>query len=69
MGAAALELIGVYAQKHLQLHQLYAHIAAENKISIQLFERQGYCFSGKKKDWNFYEEQYHDESIYQKLIE
>ena len=68
-GGAALELIGVYAQKHLQLHQLYAHIAAENKISIQLFERQGYCFVGKKKDWNFYEEQYHDESIYQKLIE
>ncbi|MGB1362052.1 MAG: GNAT family N-acetyltransferase [Flavobacteriaceae bacterium] len=68
-GGAALELIGDYARKHLQLHQLYAHIAVENKISIQLFERQGYCFVGKKKDWNFYEGQYHDESIYQKLIE
>ena len=67
--SAALELIGVYAQKHLQLHQLYANIAEENKISIQLFEGQGYCFAGKKKDWNFYEGQYHDESIYQKLIE
>ena len=68
-GGAALELIGDYARKYLQLHQLYAHIAVENKISIQLFERQGYCFVGKKKDWNFYEGQYHDESIYQKLIE
>ncbi len=67
-GAAALELIGVYAQKHLQLHQLYANIAEENQISIQLFEGQGYIFSGKKRDWNFYEGQYHDEIIYQKMI-
>jgi diamine N-acetyltransferase len=62
-------LIAVYAQKHLQLHQLYANIAEENRISIQLFEGQGYTFAGKKKDWNFYEGQYHDESIYQKMIE
>ena len=67
-GGAALDLIGNYARKHLQLHQLYAHIAVENKISIQLFENRGYCFVGKKKDWNFYEGEYHDESIYQKLI-
>ena len=67
-GGAALDLIGNYARKHLQLHQLYAHIAVENKISIQLFEHKGYCFVGKKKDWNFYEGEYHDESIYQKLI-
>lgn len=68
-GKAALQLIAVYAQKHLQLHQLYANIAEENRISIQLFEGQGYTFAGKKKDWNFYEGQYHDESIYQKMIE
>ncbi|MDG1941248.1 MAG: GNAT family N-acetyltransferase [Flavobacteriaceae bacterium] len=68
-GKAALQLIAVYAQKHLQLHQLYANIAEENRISIQLFEGQGYTFVGKKKDWNFYEGQYHDESIYQKMIE
>ena len=67
-GAAALDLIGNYARKYLQLHQLYANIAVENKISIQLFENKGYCFVGIKKDWNFYEGQYHDESIYQKLI-
>ena len=68
-GRAALELISFYAKNYLQLHQLYANIAVENKISIELFESQGYCFVGKKKDWNFYEGQYHDESIYQKLIE
>ena len=67
-GAAALDLISNYARNHLQLHQLYAHIAGENKISIQLFENKGYCFVGIKKDWNFYEGKYHDEIIYQKLI-
>ena len=67
-GAAALDLIGNYARKYLQLHQLYANIAVENKISIQLFENKGYCFVGIKKDWNFYEGEFHDESIYQKLI-
>ena len=67
-GAAALDLISNYARNNLQLHQLYAHIAVENKISIQLFENKGYCFVGIKKDWNFYEGKYHDEIIYQKLI-
>jgi diamine N-acetyltransferase len=50
------------------LYQLYAHIAVENNISIRLFERQGYDFVGTKKDWNFYDGKYHDESIYQKII-
>ena len=67
-GKAALQLIAVYAQKYLQLHQLYANIAEENRVSIQLFERQGYIFSGKKKDWNFYEGEYHHENIYQKMM-
>ena len=68
-GSAALDLIYVYAKKYLHLHQLYAFIAIENKISIRLFEGQGYHVTGKKKDWNFYEGRYHDEFIYQKLIE
>jgi diamine N-acetyltransferase len=65
---AALELIAEYAQKYLQLHQLFANIAVENQISIQLFEGQGYTFAGKKRDWNFYNGQFHDENIYQKMI-
>jgi len=67
-GAASLELISDYAKKYLQLHQLYANIASENKISIRLFEAQGYVFVGTKKDWNFYEGQFQDESTYQKII-
>ena len=68
-GKSSLELIALYAQKYLQLHQLYANSARENQMSIQLFEGQGYTFVGIKKDWNFYEGQYHAENIYQKMIE
>ena len=67
-GNASLELIETYAKERLQLHQLYAHIAAENQYSIQLFESQNFFLVGKKKDWNFYEGQFHDELIYQKIV-
>tara|TARA_Y100000389_G_C17359766_1_gene463099 strand:- start:238 stop:756 length:519 start_codon:yes stop_codon:yes gene_type:complete len=67
-GTGALALLGLYAKQYLQLHQLYANIAVENNISIKLFKCQGYHFVGTKKEWNFYDDQYHDESIYQKII-
>lgn len=67
-GAASLDLIEVYARRYLHLHQLYAHISSENKISIRLFEGQAYSFVGTKKDWNFYDGEFHDELIYQKII-
>ena len=67
-GTASLQLIDSYAKKHLQLHQLYANIAVENKASITLFKSEGYVYVGKKKDWNFYDDRFHDESIYQKII-
>ena len=66
--SAALELIEAYAKERLQLHQLYANIAKENLHSIQLFESQKFLLVGKKKDWNFYEGQFHDELIYQKIV-
>lgn len=66
--SAALELIEAYAKERLQLHQLYANIAKENQHSIQLFESQKFVLVGEKKDWNFYEGQFHDELIYQKIV-
>ena len=67
-GAAALASIEFFAKNQLQLHQLYADIAVENKTSIELFEKQKYVLIGTKKDWNFYEGKFHDEFNYQKLI-
>jgi len=68
LGAAALALLETYAQKYLQLHQLYAHIAIENQISKVLFEKLGYKCVGTKADWNYYDGRYHDELLYQKII-
>mgnify|MGYP003303429864 FL=1 len=67
-GNASLELIETYAKESLPLHQLYAAIAAENQYSIQLFESQKFFLVGKKKDWNFYDLQFHEELIYQKIV-
>lgn len=67
-GNAALGLLEDYVKVHLQMHQLYAHIAIENQTSIRLFENRGYNFVGTRKDWNFYEGRYHDEAIYQKIF-
>ncbi|MBH45679.1 MAG: GNAT family N-acetyltransferase [Flavobacteriaceae bacterium] len=69
LGSAALALLEKYAQKYLQLHQLYAHIAIENQISRVLFEKLGYKCVGTKADWNYFDGRYHDELLYQKIIE
>ncbi len=67
-GKAALNLLGIYAHKHLNMHCLYANIALENIPSIRVFESCGYQQVGLKKAWNFYEDQFHDEYLYQKLV-
>lgn len=47
----ALELVRNYAFEFLDLHQLYAHISVNNKVSIDLFEKAGYKQVGILKDW------------------
>lgn len=66
-GTEALNLIISYAEKHLALHQLYANIAADNKHSIELFEKAGFQQVGIKKDWNLFKRKYKDEILYQLL--
>lgn len=63
----ALRLLCEYAFNELQLHQLYAVIGTNNKASIALFENLSFIKSGTKKDWNFYNHQFHDEHFYQKI--
>ena len=60
--------IEIYAKKQLFLNQLYANIAAENKHSINLFKKHKFIQTGKKVKWNFYDENFHDEYIFQKII-
>ena len=61
----ALKLICNYAFKHLNVHQVFAGITAENEGSIQLFEKTGFEKSGIKKDWIFSNGNYKDEYFYQ----
>jgi diamine N-acetyltransferase len=64
-GSESLKLIVEYAFTHLQVHQLFANITADNSASITLFENQLFEKSGLKKEWIFSKGNYKDELIYQ----
>jgi len=64
-GKQALSLVINYAFEQLQLHQLYANIGTENKASESLFTTFGFKKIGIKKDWNFTNNAFHDEAVYQ----
>ncbi len=48
----AIELLKKYANKNLNLHQLYCNIEESNKISLKLFKKCGFEIIGLKKEWN-----------------
>ncbi|MFN3753536.1 GNAT family N-acetyltransferase [Flavobacterium sp.] len=64
-GKEALGLIIDYAFQQLQLHQLFANIGVENKVSLALFTTFGFEKIGIKKDWNFNNNHFHDEALFQ----
>ncbi|NND88238.1 MAG: GNAT family N-acetyltransferase, partial [Flavobacteriaceae bacterium] len=61
----SIELITNYAFTHLNVHQVFANISADNKTSIRLFEKAGFEQMGLKKDWLFKNGAYKDEYSYQ----
>lgn len=64
-GKQALDLVLTYAFQQLQLHQLYANISMENKASIALFSTFGFEMIGVKKDWNYTNNSFKDEGMFQ----
>lgn len=64
-GKEALGLLINYGFQQLQLHQLYANIGVENKASIALFTTFGFEEIGVKKDWNFTNNSFQDEALFQ----
>jgi diamine N-acetyltransferase len=64
-GREALSLLIDYSFKQLQLHQLFANINPENTASIALFTTFGFDNIGIKKDWNFYNNAFQDEALFQ----
>jgi len=65
----ALGLLVDYTRDTLQLHQLFASIATDNKDSIRLFENKGFRLIGIKKDWNRIKNRWCDENLYQLILE
>jgi diamine N-acetyltransferase len=65
IGSEALGLLIQYSFHHLNLHQLYANIGAENEASIALFTKFGFQKIGTKKDWTLVNGVYKDETIFQ----
>jgi diamine N-acetyltransferase len=64
-GKEALGLVIEYAFQQLQLHQLFANIGQENIASLALFTTFGFEKIGVKKDWNFTNNHYQDEVLFQ----
>lgn len=65
MANEALQLLTAYAFRHLNLHQVYAHIGTENTKSIALFEKNNFELVGTRKDWLLSNQEFKDEAIYQ----
>lgn len=64
----ALQALSNYAMDILGLKQLYANIAADNAVSIQLFEKLGFKQAGIKKDWLKIAGGWKDEILFQKML-
>jgi RimJ/RimL family protein N-acetyltransferase len=67
MAKSGLKLIEKIAFVNLQLHQLYIGVGEGNEISLQLFLASGYRQVGVKEDWIYYNNQYHNEVVLQKI--
>lgn len=64
-GTAILARLKDYALHVLHLHQLYAYIDLENKVSLQLFEKAGYKIGSKITDWLYDGVKYRDSVLVQ----
>ena len=68
-GSKGLELIEHHSKLYYNLHLLYANVAYENKESNLLFKKMKYNLVGVKQKWNYYDNSFHDECLYQKILD
>ncbi|PQJ19881.1 GNAT family N-acetyltransferase, partial [Tenacibaculum sp. SG-28] len=61
----ALDLLIPYSFEHLDLHQLYANVSADNTASLSLFKKKNFLPIGIKKDWIFSKGIFKDEILFQ----
>ena len=68
IGLISLQLTEDFLLEHVPIHQVYANISSSNKESISLFEKSDFVNVGLKKDWIFYNNQFNDELLFQKIL-
>ncbi len=64
----ALAALADFALSSLGLKQLFANIAADNTVSINLFEKAGFEMNGVKKYWIKTATGWKDEYFFQKIM-
>ncbi len=67
-GSEALELLIEYADKALNLKQLYCGVGVGNSHSVKLFENKGFTITGTRKAWRLHEGNWADEYFMQLLL-
>ena len=67
VGTEAIKLLCHYAFTVLDLHQVYANVAADNQGSIRLFKKLGFVAAGTKRDWLLFGGAFKDEVLLQKI--
>ena len=67
--ADTLAILCRYAREHLQLHQLWCDVGADNEASLRLFRGAGFREIGIKREWQRTPDGYRDEILMQRLLE
>ena len=68
MGEKILEMACTYARNQLNLHQLYAEVAANNENSLKLFAKCGFERCGLRRQWLLQAGQWMDVVLWQKIF-
>lgn len=66
--AAAVELMCAYAADTLDLHQLWAMVAVDNRPSVALFDKCAFKSAGRLRSWVRSGRQYRDVLVFQRLF-
>ena len=65
LAADSLRVLTQYLFKIVQLHQLWCNVLIDNRSSMKLFLKAGFEQTCIKKEWIFYNNQFHDEATLQ----
>ena len=64
----AVETFARYGREVLGLHQLWCNVGADNAASRALFARCGFTETGRKHDWLWRPDGWHDELLLQRIL-